>query len=85
MQQLLDARRRSAVATTLHLPGSDHPEPMITLWEPRAYPLLLQWVSTGQTCPRKFLTQANAHSVEAAYAEELVNINTPEELAKHQR
>jgi molybdenum cofactor guanylyltransferase len=58
---------------------------MITLWEPRAYPLLLQWVSTGQTCPRKFLTQANAHSVEAAYAEELVNINTPEELAKHQR
>jgi molybdenum cofactor guanylyltransferase len=85
LQQLLDTRRRSAIATTLHLPGSALPEPMITLWEPRAYPLLLQWVSTGQTCPRKFLMHANVHSVEAAYSEELVNINTPEDLAKHQR
>jgi molybdenum cofactor guanylyltransferase len=85
LKQLLDQRQRSAVATTLHLPGSDLPEPMITLWEPRAYPMLLQWVSTGQTCPRKFLIQANVHSVEAAYNEELVNINTPEELAKYQR
>jgi molybdopterin-guanine dinucleotide biosynthesis protein A len=79
--QLVAARDPKAMATTILIAAGGMPEPMLTIWEPRAYPVLMHAISAGITCPRKILQHTNVHSVVAQHPEELKNINTPEELA----
>lgn len=77
--QLLEARRPDAFATTLCIGPAGAPEPMATIWEPRAYPAVMQAISAGTTCPRKILQNHHIVRVEALYPEQLTNANTPEE------
>jgi molybdopterin-guanine dinucleotide biosynthesis protein A len=77
---LLDRRDPSKVATCFYNPETDFPEPLITLWEPKAYPLLLEFLSLGYSCPRKVLINSDIEMIdlgEASY--KLKNANTPEE------
>ena len=81
LNQLILGRNPKAMATTMLIESNGLPEPMLTIWEPRAYPILMHALSEGMTCPRKILQKSNVHSVVAQHPEELKNINTPEELA----
>lgn len=80
LQFLVDRRNIAAVATTFESPHDGLPEPLITIWEPKAYPILLNFLSQGYSCPRKALRNNNVHIIKAAYPEKLMNVNTEEEL-----
>ncbi len=80
LAQLVAKRNISKVATAFHSPVTGFPEPLIAVWEPRSYPVLLQFLSQGYSCPRKALINSDIELVEAANPEVLKNVNHPEEL-----
>ena len=89
---LLEQRRPSAPATAFRQPpaapgwgngadtkGTGFPEPLVAIWEPKSYPVLLQFLAQGVSCPRKVLINSNTHLLDAPAPEALLNVNTPEE------
>ncbi len=80
LQQLSDSRDPSKMATCFHNPETDFPEPLITIWEPRAYHELLYFLSTGYSCPRKALINSDIKEIKVKDPKVLMNANTPEEL-----
>jgi molybdopterin-guanine dinucleotide biosynthesis protein A len=83
IQLLLKYRNPSKVATAVKGVGKEFVEPLITIYEPKAYPILLQYLAQGYSCPRKMLINSNVEIVEIA-DDFIRNINTPEafEVAK---
>jgi molybdenum cofactor guanylyltransferase len=81
LEFLIKNRNLSAVATAFKSPQSEDsfPEPLITIWEPRAYPILLSFLAQGISCPRKVLINSDSHLLNAPNPESLFNANTPEE------
>ncbi|MEL6925860.1 MAG: NTP transferase domain-containing protein, partial [Bacteroidota bacterium] len=59
LQYLIDHRDTSKVATAFHNPATGFPDPLLTIWEPRAYPILLQFLAQGYSCPRKVLINSD--------------------------
>ncbi|CAN5714104.1 bifunctional molybdenum cofactor guanylyltransferase MobA/molybdopterin-guanine dinucleotide biosynthesis adaptor protein MobB [soil metagenome] len=82
LQYLINYRNISAVATTFESPHDGLPEPLITIWEPKAYLILLSFLAQGYSCPRKVLRNNDVHIIKAQYPEKLMNVNTEEELIK---
>lgn len=76
---LIKHRDPSKVATAFYNPETDFPEPLITIWEPRAYPHLLDFLGQGYSCPRKVLINTDIALVKLEDASVLKNANTPEE------
>ncbi|MDT0553993.1 molybdenum cofactor guanylyltransferase [Urechidicola vernalis] len=76
---LLKHRNPSKIATTFKGKNKEFPEPLITIWEPKAYPLLLQYLSQGYSCPRKVLINSDVEIVEIE-DDFIRNINTPQEF-----
>jgi molybdenum cofactor guanylyltransferase len=79
---LLEGRNPSKTATTFQSPENDFPEPLITIWEPKSYPVLLQFLSMGYSCPRKALINSDCRILPPPDVQELANINHPEEYAE---
>lgn len=82
LQQLVDKRNSSAVATTFKSPHDGFPEPLVTIWEPKSYPLLLSFLGQGYTCPRKVLLNSDTQLLTPLDPDTLMNVNTPEELER---
>ena len=80
IRRLLEKRDPSKVATAIKGKGKQFPEPLITIWEPKAYPIMLQFLAKGVSCPRKVLINADVLDVEVE-DEFIQNINTPEEYS----
>ena len=59
--------------------SKEFPEPLITIYEPKAYGKLLQYLAQGYSCPRKMLINSDVKIIEVADAV-IRNINTPEEF-----
>lgn len=81
-EKLLSQRNPSRIATAFHNPETGFPEPLITLWEPKAYPVLLSFLAQGNICPRKALINADVQIIHESNPKWLMNVNTPEELEK---
>lgn len=80
---LLKNRNPSKAATTIKGKDKKFPEPLITIWEPKSYELLLNYLSQGYSCPRKVLINSDVEIVEINDSY-IRNINTPEEfIAAH--
>lgn len=79
LKLLISERDPSKLATCFHNPATDFPEPLITLWEPRAYPVLLHFLTLGYSCPRKVLINSEVKEIEVPNEQVLLNVNTPEE------
>ena len=79
LNHLVRNRNTSQIATAFHNPDSGFPEPLITIWEPRAYSSLLMFLSQGYSCPRKVLINSPVEEIEATNPDWLTNVNTPEE------
>ena len=78
IELLLRKRNPAKVATAVRGNGKKFPEPLITIYEPKAYPILLQYLAQGYSCPRKMLINSDVEIVEVD--DDLIrNINTPEE------
>ncbi len=80
LDYLLANRHPGSCATTYKSPFDSLPEPLVTLWEPKSYPLLLSFLSLGISCPRKVLIQNDAYVLAPQHDTELMNVNTPGEL-----
>ncbi|MBK5209924.1 MAG: NTP transferase domain-containing protein, partial [Flavobacteriaceae bacterium] len=76
---LLKHRNPSKIATTIKGKNKEFPEPLITIWEPKSYPILLNYLAQGYSCPRKVLLNSAIEIIEVD--DDLIrNINTPEEF-----
>ena len=81
LEFLVGNRQPNRFATALQSPWNDFPEPLVTIWEPRAYGELLRFLSLGYSCPRKALINSDTAVLAPPVPEELRNVNTPEERA----
>ncbi len=79
IKQLVNKRDASQVATAFNSPHSEFPEPLITIWEPRSYPVLFQFLAQGYSCPRKVLINSRVHLIDPLQPEVFKNINHKEE------
>ena len=82
---LKNNRNVSSVATAYQSTYQDFPEPLITIWEPKSYPVLLSFLAQGYSCPRKVLINSDTHILQAPNPDDLTNVNTPDELEKIKR
>ncbi len=76
---LLKHRNPSKIATTIKGKSNQFPEPLITIWEPKSYILLLNYLAQGYSCPRKVLINSDVEIFEID-DNFIRNINTPEEF-----
>ncbi|KGL62012.1 NTP transferase domain-containing protein [Polaribacter sp. Hel1_85] len=79
IQLVLKHRNPSKVATAIKGKSKDFPEPLITVYEPKAYPILLQYLAQGYSCPRKVLINSEVEIIEIDDSF-IRNVNTPEEF-----
>ena len=82
--RLLENRNPSKVATAIKGRAKEFVEPLITIYEPKAYPMLLQYLAQGYSCPRKMLINSDVEIIEVD--DNLIrNVNTPEEFENVKR
>lgn len=81
LQFLLENRDPSAIATAFRSPENEFPEPLVAIWEPKSYQVLLQFLAQGYSCPRKVMINSPVHLLDAPQPDALRNVNTPEEYA----
>lgn len=79
IEELINKRNNSEFATTYVLSEDSFPEPTFTIYEPRIYKRILDFLSLGYTCPRKVLINSDVQEVIVSDTNILRNINTPEE------
>jgi len=77
--ELIEQRNPSKVATAFHNKETNFPDPLVTIWEPKAYPRLLHFLSLGYSCPRKVLINSNVEVITPENHQVLLNANSPEE------
>lgn len=81
LRHLVAARNPFRFATAFR--GDDgFPEPLCTLWEPKAYPRLLQFLGMGYTCPRKCLINSRIELIQAPLPHALDNGNSPHDVER---
>lgn len=85
LDYLVEERRPSSVATAYRSPVNEFPEPLITIWEPKSYPLLLSFLAQGYSCPRKVLINSDVTLLTAANPAALTNVNTRDEFEEIKR
>ncbi len=79
IQHLVNHRKTSSFATTYVLNEKAFPEPTFTIYEPKIYKRILEFLSLGYTCPRKVLINSEVHKIIAKDSNVLRNVNTPDE------
>jgi len=76
---LLKKRNQKKIATAIKGKSKEFVEPLIAIYEPKAYPVLLNYMAQGYSCPRKVLINSDVEIVEVDDAL-IRNINTPEQF-----
>ncbi len=84
-RSLVGQRNISNMATAFNSPDNEFPEPLITIWEPKSYPVLLSFLAQGYSCPRKVLINSDVNLIQAPNPDALTNVNTPDDLEKVKR
>jgi molybdopterin-guanine dinucleotide biosynthesis protein A len=79
IRYLVNNRNPYKTATAFRDVNGALPEPLITIWEPRSYTVLLQFLAQGYSCPRKVLINADIHLLHAPDASEFENVNFPDQ------
>jgi molybdopterin-guanine dinucleotide biosynthesis protein A len=82
IQFLIANRNRRTIATTFKSPHDGLPEPLITIWEPESYPVLLSFLAKQYSCPRKVLLNSETTVLQPPNPDALMNVNTPEDAEK---
>ncbi len=79
---LLEKRKPAQGATALRDPDSGRVQPLAAVYEPAALPEIQKALAAGRLSATEILTALRAHLVEvpAEIAEQLANVNTPEDM-----
>ena len=83
--QLINERNPSQMATAFHNPATGFPDPLVTIWEPRAYPILFSFLAQGYSCPRKVLINSSIEELQLTNPDAIRNVNRPEDLEEVRR
>lgn len=81
INQLVSDRNPSKTGTAFYNPETNFPDPLLTIYEPKAYAIMLQFLAMGYSCPRKVLINSDTEIIQPIDPKALRNINTPEERA----
>ena len=79
VKKLIEERDPSKLATAFHNPATNFPDPLATIYEPKAYATMLSFLSIGYSCPRKVLINSDIKEINPDNPQILLNANTPEE------
>ncbi|HWZ35922.1 MAG TPA: NTP transferase domain-containing protein, partial [Mucilaginibacter sp.] len=79
---LIGNRNTSTIGTAYENGADGFPEPLITIWEPKSYSVLLAFLAQGHSCPRKVLINSDTHLLQPLDAAALTNVNTVEDFEK---
>ena len=82
LQYLVQHRDPTKMATAIYDSEGKFPEPLLTIWEPRSYATLLQFLSLGYSCPRKALINSDVKLLTIPDVTELRNVNDPATYAQ---
>jgi molybdopterin-guanine dinucleotide biosynthesis protein A len=85
LRYLVEHRQAGRMATAFQSPENEFPEPLITIWEPQSYAALLRFLALDYSCPRKALINSDVAVLTPPAAEELRNVNTPQEREAAER
>lgn len=77
---LIKNRDKTKSATCFYDSEGVNPEPLLTIWEPRSRPQLLNFFNRGKVSPRKFLIENEVCLLKTPDPSWLVNVNTPKDL-----
>ncbi|HEY4655891.1 MAG TPA: NTP transferase domain-containing protein [Cyclobacteriaceae bacterium] len=77
---LIRNRNRNKVATCFTDSEGQKPEPLLTIWEPQAFPLLASFYEQGGFSPRQFLAANEITLLTAPDKKILINVNSEEDL-----
>ncbi len=77
IEKLIKFRDPSKIATAYKSTTVPfHPEPLCSIYEPRAHSLLLKFYQGGKQCPRKFLINSDVRLIKQDDQHSLTNINS---------
>ncbi len=85
LQYLISNRDQTKAATCFYDSSGRLPEPLLTIWEPAALPLLRKFVNEVGISPRDFLMASDCQKLTYSDSQFHVNVNTPEEFYKVKR
>ncbi|MBS1563811.1 MAG: NTP transferase domain-containing protein, partial [Bacteroidetes bacterium] len=71
---LVSNRDRGYIASSFNSPHDGLPEPLIAIWEPKSYPILLSFLSQGYSCPRKVLMNSDTLLLDPPHPDALMNV-----------
>jgi molybdenum cofactor guanylyltransferase len=75
IEELVSQQNHSKIATSFYSETTNFPEPLIAIWQPRSYSVLLQFLAQGYSCPRKVLINSEIELVIPKRPEVLKNVN----------
>lgn len=75
--QLVAARDPEKIASCFYNPARKMPEPLLTIWEPSALPVLLRHVAAGTTGPQHVLNSEAIHAIQPLDSAIFLNVNYP--------
>jgi molybdenum cofactor guanylyltransferase len=81
-QTLIAVRQSKKIATAFLNPESNFPEPLLTIWEPQSYAVLLSYLAEGYSCPRKVLINSEIAMIPPPDIHCLYNVNRQEDVGK---
>ncbi len=73
---LVDSRHSNKLATAFRNPIDGKPDPLLTMWEPKSFPLAQRAFESGQMSPRKFLIQHDIGLIEPPNPQALVSVDS---------
>lgn len=79
IQFLIHHRNTTKMATAFLDEATNLPEPLLTIWEPKAYQILLQSIQQKNYSPRKALMNEDVELLQTPDSSVLRNINTIDE------
>lgn len=86
IDDLINNRQLGSYATSYAMSNESFPEPTFTIYEPRIYKRMLEFLSLGYTCPRKVLINSSIKKITPKNIKVLRNINSQKEkdIAKNE-
>ncbi|MFZ6013360.1 MAG: molybdenum cofactor guanylyltransferase [Bacteroidota bacterium] len=81
IKDLVIGRDATKVATCYYDAEGKNPEPLLSIWEPRALPFLTTFHQNGNISPRDFLKTHDVKIMVAPTKDVHTNINTPNDLS----
>jgi len=81
LSYLVEHRNPFEMATAYKSAYDGLPEPLMTIWEPGSYSILLNRLGQDNTCPRKALIRQQVPLLDPLDKETLLNVNTPDQAA----